>query len=224
VGNILRVIQGTGRGELRKITGNTATQLSWDLPLALDETSVWIVEAPAWDYSADSAAIDNADPSHPVTLNIATDNYIDQALLIAGFTVDANGAESPDGDVTIREDWVFGAEGLAKVAGFSLPVSGTLGIQADAAPALYLNDDFTAGAVKAYVKSAPVGADLLFTIYAGADAWMTLTIPAGSTSIAATAAQIDGAATIPANTNVRLAITSVGTTYPGSDLTVFVYS
>ena len=45
VGNILRVIAGTGRGQLRKITGNTATQLSWDLPLALDQTSVWIVEA-----------------------------------------------------------------------------------------------------------------------------------------------------------------------------------
>ena len=50
VGNILRVIQGTGRGQLRKITGNTATQLSWDLPLLLDTTSIWIVEAPAWDY------------------------------------------------------------------------------------------------------------------------------------------------------------------------------
>ena len=34
VGNILRVIAGTGRGQLRKITANTATQLSWDLPLS----------------------------------------------------------------------------------------------------------------------------------------------------------------------------------------------
>src|SRR5579885_767866 len=225
VGNILRVIQGTSRGELRKITGNTATQLSWDLPLALDETSVWIVEAPAWDYSADSAAISNADPSHPVTLNIATDNFIDQALVIAGFTVDVNGNESPDSDVPIREDWIFGAEG-EKVAGFTLPVSGVLGIQADAAPAFYLDTDFTAGSVKAYVKSAPVGADLTFSIYVGdsSDPWMALTIAAGSKSVAATAAQIDAATTIPANTNIRLAITSVGTTYPGTDLSVFVYS
>jgi hypothetical protein len=37
-------------------------------------------------------------------------------------------------------------------------------------------------------------------------------------------AQIDAAATIPANTNVRLAITDVATTYPGTDLSVFVYS
>jgi hypothetical protein len=222
VGNILRVIAGTGRGQLRKITGNTATQLSWDLPLELDQTSIWIVEAPAWDYSADSAAIDNADPSHPVTLNIATANFLDQALVIAGFTVDVNGNESPDGDVPIREDWIYGAEG--QVSGFTLPVSGVLGIQSDAAPAFYLNNDFTAGSVKAYVKSAPVGADLVFTIYAGANAWMTLTIAAGTAAVVGTSDQIDNASAIPANTNVRLAITSVGTTYPGSDLTVFVYS
>jgi len=36
--------------------------------------------------------------------------------------------------------------------------------------------------------------------------------------VAATQAQIDGAATIPANANVRLAITAVGTTFPGADL------
>jgi hypothetical protein len=224
VGNVLRVIQGTGRGQLRKITGNTPTQLSWDAPLVLDGTSVWIVEVPSWDYTGDSTTINNADSLHAVSLNIPTDNFIDQALVIAGFTVDVNGNESPDGDVAIREDWIYGAEGLAKVAGFTLPVSGTLGIQADAAPAFYLDSDFTAGSVKAYVKSAPVGADLVFTIYAGATAWLSLTIPAGSTSVAATQAQIDGAATIPANANVRLAITAVGTTFPGADLSVFVYS
>jgi hypothetical protein len=108
VGNILRVIAGTGRGQLRKITANTATQLSWDLPLSLDQTSVWIVEAPAWDYSADSTAISNADPLRAVTLNIPTANFIEQPLLIAGYTVDENGIESPDGDGPIREDWIFG--------------------------------------------------------------------------------------------------------------------
>ena len=101
-----------------------------------------------------------------------------------------------------------------------------MGIQSDAAPAFYLNNDFSAGSVKAYVKSGPVGTDLTVSIYVGSasDPWMTLTISNGSTSVVATAAQIDAAATIPANTNVRLAITSVGTTYPGTDLSVFVYS
>jgi hypothetical protein len=224
VGNVLRVIHGTGRGQLRKITGNTQTQLSWDLPLLLDTTSVWIVEAPAWDYSADSTAINNADPTHAVTLNVPTDNFVDTPLLIAGFTVNSNGNECPDGDVPIREDWIYGAEGQG--SGFMLPVAGVLGIQSDAAPAFYLNGDMTPGAIKAYVKSAPVGADLTFSLCVGTGStpYITLTIPPGSKSVVATSDVIDALAPIPANTNVRLAITSVGTTYPGTDLTVFVYA
>jgi len=84
--------------------------LSWDAPLVLDGTSVWIVEVPSWDYTGDSTTINNADSLHAVSLNIPTDNFIDQALVIAGFTVDVNGNESPDGDVAIREDWIYGAE------------------------------------------------------------------------------------------------------------------
>jgi len=69
------------------------------------------------------------------------------------------------------------------------------GIQCDAAPEFYLNNDFTTGAVKAYVKPAPAGAALTFSIYVGSSStpWITLTIAAG-------------------------------TTHPGSNLTVFVYS
>jgi hypothetical protein len=65
---------------------------------------------------------------------------------------------------------------------------------------------------------------MVFTVYAGATAWLSLTIPAGSTSVAATSDQIDALTSIPANANVRLAITAVGTTFPGADLSVFVYS
>ena len=70
VGQILRVIQGTSRGQLRKITGNTATGFSWDLPLLLDETSVWIIEQPNWEYQADSSAVGNADYQHQATLTV----------------------------------------------------------------------------------------------------------------------------------------------------------
>jgi hypothetical protein len=44
-----------------------------------------------------------------------------------------NGNESPDGDAPIREDWVFGAEGLSKVAGLVFQMQGTLGIESNAA-------------------------------------------------------------------------------------------
>ena len=134
VGNILRVIQGTGRGQLRRITGNTATQLSWDFPLLLDTTSVWIVEAPTWDYTGDSTTINNALPLSATSLSIPTGNFLDESLLIAGFTVDVNGNESPDGDGPIREVWLYGAQGTRIVTANStvLPTDGTIQVDTTA--------------------------------------------------------------------------------------------
>jgi hypothetical protein len=222
VGNLLRVISGTGRGNIRKITGNTATTLTWDLPLLLDTTSVWIVEAPTWDYAADASAIDNADPTKAVTLTVPASNFVNESILIAGFTVDINGNESPDGDNPIREDWIYGAVGQVK--SLVIPAAGTLGIQSDAAGSLQLNSPFTAASVKAVVKQAPTGAALVLSLYAGSTLWMTLTIADGAYSVTATDAQIQAATPLPANTNIRLSITAVGTTFPGADLTVFVYA
>ena len=82
----------------------------------------------------------------------------------------------------------------------------------------------TAGDVKGYVQDAPTGSGLSFTIYVGLTAWLSLTIPADATSVVATPSQIAALAQIPANTAVSIGITAVGTTFPGSDLSVFVYS
>ena len=224
VGDILRVITGTGRGSTRKITGNTTTGFSWDLPLLLDMTSVFITEKPTWDYVSDSTEIDNADYNHQATLTVAATNFVNRSILVAGFTVDTLGNESPDGDGPIREDWIYGNEGNGPVAGFTLQADGTLAVESDAAPAFYLNQPFVPAAVKAYVKNYPAGAGLTFTLNYGSTTWMTLTIAAGTGSVVATSAQIAAAGTIPANQNVRLAITGVGTTSPGSDLSVWVYS
>ena len=112
VGNLIRVIAGTGRGQPPStITSNTSTQLSFQPPLLMDQTSVWIVEAPAWAFAADSTSIDNSNPLVPISLTLPTANFIDQSMLIAGFTVDVNGNESPDGDQPFREDWIYGAQG-----------------------------------------------------------------------------------------------------------------
>ena len=112
-GDILRVIQGTGRGQLRKITGNTATGFTWDLPLLLDETSVWIIEKASWDYSSDSTVINNANYTQSVQLTLPATNFVNKSILIAGFTVDENGNESVDGDGPVREDWIYGQGNLA---------------------------------------------------------------------------------------------------------------
>jgi hypothetical protein len=52
---------------------------------------------------------------------------------------------------------------------------------------------------------------------------MALSLAAGSTSTSATVAQLGAAGAIPANTNLRLSIDSVGSINPGSDLSVMLY-
>lgn len=100
----------------------------------------------------------------------------------------------------------------------ALYANGTLAIQADAAPAVWLYVAIVPKSVVAYVKTAPTGAGISLTIYAGA-AWATLTIAIGATQSAAIALP----SSLPAGVQIRLAITAVGTTVPGADLSVFVY-
>ncbi|HZT28813.1 MAG TPA: hypothetical protein VFA33_02945 [Bryobacteraceae bacterium] len=225
VGNLIRVIQGASRGTPpRKIIANTATSITWDIPMVINPGDVWIIEEATWPYSYDTTSFSNADPLASATINMPTNNFVDTSLLISGFTIDVNGNESPDGDAPIREDWVFGAEGLSKVAGLVFQMQGTLGIESNAAQPLYLNRPVTAGDVKGYVQAAPTGSGITFTVYVGGAAWLTLTIPAGQTAVVATPSQISALTEIPANTAVSIGITAVGTTFPGSNLSVFIYS
>lgn len=114
-GSILRVIKGTSRGELRKILSNTATSITWDLPLPLDSTSVWIIEQDAYIWQADSTDVGNADRLKSTTVAVPCDNLLQQPVLVCGFTVDINGIESPDGPNPFREDWIFGAQGTRDI-------------------------------------------------------------------------------------------------------------
>ena len=153
-----------------------------------------------------------------------TNNFVDTNLLISGFTIDVNGNEPPDGDAPIREDWVFGAEGLSKLAGLVFQMQSTLGIESNAAQPLYLNRPVTVDDVKGYVHAAPTGSGITFTIYVGGTAWLTLTMPAGQMAVVATPSQISALSEIPANTAVPIGITALGTTFPGANLSVFIYS
>ena len=111
-GEVLRVIAGKGRGQTRKITDNNTVSVSWDLALFLDATSVVIIEEATWRYSADSTAVGNADATKAVTFSVPVDNYLEQPMVISGFTLGANGVESLDMDQPVREDWVFPHAGL----------------------------------------------------------------------------------------------------------------
>ncbi len=114
------------------------------------------------------------------------------------------------------ELFLFGGTRPAEFqTGVRLVVDGTLAIASDIAPLTQLNREASVDAVRAEVKTAPTGDDIDLEIYVNAVLWMSLTIPAGSTSVTANAGQIAGAAAIGANQNIRLDVTSVGTRVPG---------
>jgi hypothetical protein len=224
IGNLIRIIGNTGRGQPPStITANTATKLTFQPALTMDETTIWIIETPAWSFQADSTSIDNASPLTPVTLSIPTANFIMQPLVIAGFTVDVNGNESPDGDAPIREDWVYGAVGTNASPGATLQVGGTLAIGSNQAPPLQLNATRTPSEVVALVGTAPTGAGLTVNINVGGGPWMSLTIAAGTLSVQATSGQLTTAGAMTGGVSITLDITAVGTTVPGADLSIYIY-
>jgi len=112
-------------------------------------------------------------------------------------------------------------------AGLTITVPGTLAIGSNAGqvPAFYNAATSLSGARLA-VAQAPTGAALVVNVgLAGSPETVlfTLTIAAGQTSVVATSAQIAAAAAIPANTNVLVDITAVGTTFPGAGLTLNLF-
>jgi hypothetical protein len=99
-----------------------------------------------------------------------------------------------------------------------LPVPGVLSINSNAAPLVSLPTSGTPTALVGLVKTAPTGSGITFSVYAGATLIGTGMIAAGTTSVTVSS----GLAAIPANTVITLAITAVGSTTAGSDLSVLV--
>jgi hypothetical protein len=101
-----------------------------------------------------------------------------------------------------------------------LNIPWTLAIHSDAAPIAFFNSTTKLSGVTAAVKQAPIGANLVISLHTPAAELMTLMIPAGSTTVSASAAQIAAAPLIGAGIYIMIDLTSVGTIFPGSDLTV----
>ncbi len=217
-GRVVRIIAGLGRDQVRRIVSNTATQLTVDKPWDTipDSTSRFIVEAAAWDYIGESTPTRNPLNSVSTELQIPVDNMLKQTMLVAGISVDVDGTEAPEDKSPLREIYLFGDVGNtdAFAPNVIISIDGTLAIGSDLAPMVSLGVTQRATGVRCLVKQAPTGADLTFAIYVGGTLWMTLTIPAGQTSVTATQAQLDAAADITADANIRVDITAAGTTFP----------
>jgi len=106
---------------------------------------------------------------------------------------------------------------VAAPAELVLAVPGVLGVTSSAAPLVSLAAVAQPRKIVALVKTAPAGAALTVQVLAGGSQVGLVTIAAGSTS-----ASMMGGTAIQPDAVITLAITSVGTTFPGADLTVMV--
>ena len=105
---------------------------------------------------------------------------------------------------------------------YRLSLNGTIAIAGDVCPREFILTTVTPSICRVDVKNAPTGANAVFAIYQGTTLWLTLTMVAGTTSIVATSAQLSAAGAIASGNYFRVDITAVGTTFPGSYLTVTI--
>jgi hypothetical protein len=105
---------------------------------------------------------------------------------------------------------------------YRLSLNGTIGIASDVCPREFILLTTTPTVARVDLKNAPTGASAVFKIYQNSTLWLTLTMTATSTSIVATVAQLTAAGAITLGNYWRVDITAVGTTFPGSSMTVTI--
>ena len=131
------------------------------------------------------------------------------------------GAQFIDLVISSTFTWVQITKAPVALQGVMLiPVPGILGIGPSIAPLAFVELPSTLVQIRVEVKGSPLGANAVFTFQlASGSPFLTLTIPAGSTS--ADSGPISQA--WAAQTDLITACTQVGTTYPGSDLTIGLF-
>lgn len=226
-GNLIFIIEGAGAGQAPKtIASNNASTFTivgtWDV--MPDYTSVFIVLAPtvAYTYKTKPMVNDGSQTALGIVAITPAVQSQSQQLLISVLTVDSKGNFAPVQYQPYREVAVP-AQGSASNA-TTLTVNWTLAIGTNLANLIYPTTTLYPTGVQMVVKQCPVGAVLTVQLYSGTSLWMTLTIADGATTVSATPEQLADSGGITANQNLTLNITSVGTTFPGSDLSVFIYN
>jgi hypothetical protein len=101
---------------------------------------------------------------------------------------------------------------------YSFQITGYLAIQTRAAPAVIVDSDRSVRDIYGIVGTAPAGAAIILQINRNGAAYATVQIPAGATT-----SNVFGGFGLPplrSGDLLSLNITGVGTTVPGSDLTL----
>jgi hypothetical protein len=114
-GRLVRIIGGTGKGQFRKIIDNDATTLFIDHPfdVALDNTSIFIVEEFGWRYQAESSSGAIRMSGILTRIPMVIENLLKQTLLIGAFGVDSQGMECDEGIALMRMIYIHGRDQLA---------------------------------------------------------------------------------------------------------------
>jgi len=112
--------------------------------------------------------------------------------------------------------------GLRTLAGgqYSFQITGYLAIQTNAAPAILVDADRSVRDIYAIVNTAPAGATIILQVNRNGAAYVSVQIPAGATI--SNVADGFGLTALRAGDQLSLNITGVGTTVPGSDLTLIM--
>jgi hypothetical protein len=111
-GLIVRVLDGAGRGQLRRIDAVTSGRRlvldrAWTVVPAVGDH--FIVEAAGWEYVAPAMPIANEDPDAQVTITTPVDNFEGQVVIQQVFTVDVDGQESDAEKSPFRMVYLFGS-------------------------------------------------------------------------------------------------------------------
>jgi hypothetical protein len=118
-GRMLRILRGTGAGQLRNITDNSDIRIFVDKPFDTppDTTSIVIVEAADWDYFTETSDTDVPRAGNPFEVKVRVDNLADRVALVGGFLVDDQGQLTNEEFAVFREIYIFGEPPGVRVVG-----------------------------------------------------------------------------------------------------------
>jgi hypothetical protein len=125
---------------------------------------------------------------------------------------------SPTAAINLTQSLDYGLRTLSG-GQYSFQVQGFLAVDSDPAPNVIVEAAHAVQDVYAIVKQAPVGSPIQITLSQNGSPYCSLTIPAGAT----VSPSVDGfGMPLLAQAQLSIAITEVGQTSPGSDLTVIL--
>ena len=119
VGRIVRILRGTGAGQWRFVTANSALTHTispqWDV--IPDATSLYIVEEPGWPSVSPTSQLIVPHYGLRSSMYVKVPNLTEEVALVGGFLVDTEGQQTDDAVGTFRMIYVFGQPPTVRLVG-----------------------------------------------------------------------------------------------------------